>query len=227
MVPSDLYDIRYVSEAQISSDGSHIAFVRTEVAREVDSYLSTICTVDRRRGRLEEIGEGRLPRISPSGTSVAFARGAELWIMDSAPHLVSQLPGTVRELKWQPQGQQVAAVVDTSTDDRALSSVVGVHHITRPRYLSDGEGFPYDHRPQVVVVDTASGEVRSVTRERYGAFGVAWSPDGLRLAYIRPLGDPDVGWDREICTQTLGAGETTSWWRGVGIQNLEWCKSVR
>jgi dipeptidyl aminopeptidase/acylaminoacyl peptidase len=31
---SDLYRIRYASEAQISADGSRLAFVRTEVARE-------------------------------------------------------------------------------------------------------------------------------------------------------------------------------------------------
>ncbi|MFZ0995600.1 MAG: S9 family peptidase [Candidatus Dormiibacterota bacterium] len=225
VIPSDLYDIRYVSDSQISPDGSHIAFVRTDVVREIDSYISTICTVDRRGDGLQEIGEGRLPRFSPSGMSVAFARGAELWIMDSDLHLVAQMPGTVRELKWQPQGQQLAAVVDTTTDARALSSVVGVHHIVRPRYLSDGEGFTYNHRPQVVVVDVRSGEVRPVTHEQHGAFGVAWSPDGRRLAYIRPLGDPDVGWNREICTQRVGALESTSWWRGVGIQNLEWAPS--
>jgi dipeptidyl aminopeptidase/acylaminoacyl peptidase len=225
MTSSDLYDIRYASDAQISADGSQIAFVRTEVARELDSYVSTVCTIGRRGDGLKEIGEGRLPRISPDGTSVAIARSAEVVLLSTSRELVFPLPGTIRELKWQPQAELLAVVADCPVGDRSVSTAIGVHHITRPRYAADGEGFTYDRRPQVLLVNTSSGEIMAVTREQFGAFGVTWSPDGDRLAYIRPLGDPDVGWNREICIQTLRGGENSSWCHGVGIQNLEWAPS--
>jgi dipeptidyl aminopeptidase/acylaminoacyl peptidase len=222
---SDLYRIRYASEAQISADGSRLAFVRTEVAREADSYVSTVCTIDHYGGRLQEVAEGRLPRFSPDGSSVALVRGPEVWLRASNLQRIAVLPGTVRELRWGPQGNVLAVVADVPTEYQPRASTEGVYHITRPHFAADGEGFIYGYRPQVLVVDTNSGEIQVVTSEQYGAFGVTWSPEGDHLAYIRPLGDPDVGWIREIRVHSLRAGKSTSWWQGVGIQNLEWAPS--
>jgi dipeptidyl aminopeptidase/acylaminoacyl peptidase len=226
MESSDLYDIQYASEAQISADGSQIAFVRTAIARELDSYVSTVCTIGRDGSGLHEVTEGRLPRFSPDGTSLALARGAELWLMGRTLQPLAVLPGTVRELTWRPQANLLAVVADVPIDYRPRASTEGIHHITRPHFAGDGEGFTYRYRPQVLLVDTVSGEVQVVTSELHGASGVSWSPDGHRLAYIRPLGDPDVGWDREIRVQSLHGRESASWWRGVGIQNVEWAPAA-
>lgn len=225
MKSSDLYDIRYASEAQISADGARLAFVRTQVVRELDSYVSTVCTIGHHGDQPQDVAEGRLPRFSPDGMSVALVRGVELWLMASTHHCLARLPGTIRELRWRPQGDMLAVVADVPIAYRPLASTEGVHHITRPRFAADGEGFIYGHRPQVLLVDTKSGEIQVVTSEQYGAFGVTWSPLGDRLAYIRPLGDPDVDWDREIRVHPLHAGESSSWCQGVGIQNLEWAPS--
>jgi dipeptidyl aminopeptidase/acylaminoacyl peptidase len=203
----DLYGIRYGSDAQIANDGSRVAFVLTEVVRGSDGYISTVCEVDREGKSLARIESGTIPRYAADSQALVAARGSDLWLVGGTSRLVGRLPGTIREISWCPVGGRLAVIADVPVEDHAIASTEGIHHITRGRYRIDGEGFDYGHRTQVLVVDLQSGAVSPVTHEQFGATGVTWSPDGERLAYIVPVGDPDTSWEREITVHSLSTGQ--------------------
>lgn len=221
--PLDVFAIRYVSDVQVAARGERVAFVRTDADRHTDGYSSAVWVVDRTLAKTTVVAEGRLPRLSPRGELVALARGHHLWVVGADRRSVVALPGPIREVRWQPEAELLAVVADLPMPDRDSPSRQGLHHIRRAKVAVDGEGFTRWRRPQVLLVNPDKGDITPLTQEPFGAFGVTWSPAGDRLAYIRSLDDPDIGWSRELCVMPVAGGRTVAWGRGVGIQNLEWC----
>src|SRR5215813_4752689 len=76
MTPKDLTRITFVSDPQISPDGSRVAFVATTLSDERDEYLSNIWVVDTAGGEPRRFTSGEKrdtsPRWSPDGTRLAF-----------------------------------------------------------------------------------------------------------------------------------------------------------
>ncbi len=81
MVPQDITRIVWVSDPQISPDGTRVAFVATTLSEERDEYLSNVWVVDGRRRRAAAIHGGAEagsdPRWSPDGTRLAFVSERE------------------------------------------------------------------------------------------------------------------------------------------------------
>ncbi|MER7503177.1 S9 family peptidase [Nonomuraea pusilla] len=64
-----------------------------------------------------------------------------------------------------------------------------------PRWSPDGRTLaflrPVEGRPQIHLLPMDGGEPRPLTRAPLGAGAAVWSPDGGRVAYAAPHGDPD------------------------------------
>src|SRR5262249_34493596 len=56
--------------------------------------------------------------------------------------------------------------------------------ITTLKYRYNGEGFTYDRRRHLFVIDVASGEPRQLTQGDWDDTQPAWSPDSRRLAFV-------------------------------------------
>ena len=111
-------------------------------------------------GTPRKIAEGSSPQLSPSGDSLAFTRGGQLWIVrisgDSAkPVQLTKLRGGSSNVRWSPDGKRLAFV-----SNRERHSFVGVW-------------------------DFATGSLRYMDPSTDQDGSEVWSPDGKSLAFIR------------------------------------------
>ena len=64
--------------------------------------------------------------------------------------------------------------------------------IQRLRYKRDGLGWVHDRYQQIVVIDTATGDVKQVTHSECDYSEPAWSLDGTRLAFVATAREQDI-----------------------------------
>jgi dipeptidyl aminopeptidase/acylaminoacyl peptidase len=110
------------------------------------------------QGTPRKIAEGSSPELSPSGDSLAFTRGGQVWIVltsgDSAKEL-TKLRGGASNLRWSPDGKRLAFV-----SNRERHSFVGVW-------------------------DFAASTLRYIDPSTDQDGAEIWSPDSKSLAFIR------------------------------------------
>jgi Tol biopolymer transport system component len=217
MQPRDLGLIATAGEVQVSPDGRRVIYALTTVDLEANAYRTRLWLVagsgDERplpltAGTKADV----LPRWSPDGRMVAWVstRHPEpaiyLLAVDGPgePVLVTSWADEISELAWSPTGDRlvfVARVRDparygapgTTTPEADMPP----RRVTRLNSQHNGDGWVFDRRPQVHVVPVdGSSPPQQITDIEAGASGVAWSPDGTRLAYVAAT---HARWDLDGC----------------------------
>ncbi len=197
MKPEDMYDITWVGESEISPDGGRVAFVATKMERSDDSYRSAIWLVDTDGGEPRQFTTGAkrdsAPRWSPDGEWLAFLseRGEEkpqLCVMPAfggESRMLTKLPLGAGAPAWSPDGQQLVFSAKTGEPpDPDTKKAKPYRRITSMKYRINGEGFTYDHRRHLFVVDVNGGDPAQITDGDWDDTQPAWSPDGAEVAFI-------------------------------------------
>lgn len=205
MKPAELSLITSVSDPQMHPDGRRIAFVATTIDLEGDRYRSSLWLWDGEARQLTFGQSDSAPRWSSDGRSLAFLRkGTEqtdptqLAIMPSdggEARVVTSFELGVEAPAWSPDGSRVLVLAtewfgewaDLDKDERAR----------RPRRITgfdarlDNEGWLHDRRTYAYLVDPGGGTApRRVGRSEESEAGVAWSPDGSKVAMITSRDNP-------------------------------------
>ncbi len=195
----DLLALKWVSDPQLSPDGTRVVFVQTVIDREADVYRSHLWLVAL-DGEPHQFttGEQRdsLPRWSPDGRWIAFLtdRGAgksepggkrpkQLYVIPVGGGEARMLaPGSYSpsDLTWSPDGQSIAFVGKPAKDEPKSD----VRIITRVRYKNDGEGFWDGRYKHIFTVPASGGPPRQLTTGDFDHVDPAWSPDGRDLAVV-------------------------------------------
>jgi dipeptidyl aminopeptidase/acylaminoacyl peptidase len=142
-------------------------------------------------GSPQLLGEGYAPAVSPKGSSVAFLKKGQVWLVKINPvEKAAQLihgEGRAKSLRWSPDGSKLAFV-----SSRRNHSLIGVYDFSQKslRYLDPS-------------VDIDRSPV--------------WSPDSKRIAFIRlPASTNDqifgpqrtgVPWSIRIADAATGVGQ--------------------
>lgn len=196
---NDLYRLRLVTDAQISPDGSQVAYVVKTVDEEKNDYPSNIYVVDR-DGTARQFTSGNkdsAPRWSPDGKWLAFLSGrkekAQIYLISTRGG--EAFPLTERKFgagvpEWSPDSTRIAFTAavplnpeDDKDDEGEKKGPAKTKVVARASYKNDGQGFIGDRRSHVFVVTLEGHALTQITEGDFNNSTVAWSPDGKHLAF--------------------------------------------
>jgi dipeptidyl aminopeptidase/acylaminoacyl peptidase len=125
--PEDLYHYKEVADANISPDGSRVAYTVTEVSADRARNVTHIWLVSTSGGEPKRItredADETTPRWSPDGKWLAYYKQDGLWIINpadnSAPQLVTRVARTNfyfnkagESFTWSPDSKRIAFLSD-------------------------------------------------------------------------------------------------------------------
>jgi dipeptidyl aminopeptidase/acylaminoacyl peptidase len=242
--PEDLYLLRFVSEAQISPDGSRVAYVVKTIAAESHEYRSAIWVAPTDGGEPRQFTGGQhqdhTPRWSPDGQSLAFVsdrpgegkRGkkrSQLWLMPANGGEARQLTTMAHgagEPVWSPDSQYIAFTArvgededpeQRTADEKGEDQKLDARFrvITRMFYKLDGVGFIYQRRRHIFLIAVSGGEPRQLTDGDWDDSSPAWSPDGRQIAFTSDrTEDRDYRPTDDLYVMPVVAGEPRCLTRG-------------
>jgi dipeptidyl aminopeptidase/acylaminoacyl peptidase len=198
----DLYALRFLTDAQISPDGTRIAYAVKTVNDRRDGYRGAIWLVpfdgaEPPRQLTSGTALDSAPSWSPDGRHLAFlSERGEIPHGKKRParnvHILDLAGGEARaltsfaddcaDLAWAPDGRTLAfAVRDPKPTDERDD---GIRVYDRARYRSDEAGF-WDGRRRHVWVTSLDGlSQRRVTSGDWDDVQPAFSPDGRAIAFV-------------------------------------------
>ncbi len=197
----DITRIRIASDPQVSPDGKHVAFTVTTASEELDAYHSTIWLASTAGGSVRQLTTGdrhdSSPRWSPEGTRLAFVsdRGEkkkpQLYVLPlggGEAQAITSLKQGVSEPVWSPDGSAIAFIArvggwEEPEDPKEREKSKPARVITTLKYKWNGEGFTYDRRPHVFVVDASGGEPKQVTDGDFADGTPTWTSDSAHLVF--------------------------------------------
>jgi len=202
LVLDDLFGLSWLSEPQLSPDGSRVAFVVTRADQEADEHRSVVWVVSAAGDTRRQLTAGphdSSPRWSPDGQWLAFvaARGddaAQIFVLPSAggeARVVTNEPAGAGRPSWSPDGRRLAYLAIVEPDGFDDNAPVVVRRLNAK---SDGAGLLKGRQQHITVVDVETDAQQRITSGDWSAGGpLAWSPDGSRIAFTAaPQEDADL-----------------------------------
>ncbi|PYJ88674.1 MAG: S9 family peptidase [Verrucomicrobia bacterium] len=129
----DLFDFVWIGDAQVSPDGSRVAFVRVTVNEKKEGYNTSIWLVptagNEAPHRLTSGERDSAPRWSPDGKYLVFTRSTEKDGKPEPPQLCllsmaggdafvfTSLPKGAGDPKWSPDGKQIVFASSSNPED--------------------------------------------------------------------------------------------------------------
>lgn len=247
MRPEDIGVVATAGEVRVSPDGRVIVYTLTTQdldANRARTRLWLVPASGDRRPMPFSAGEGHdvLPRWAPDGSMLAWVethpdRSPVLCVspVDAAGQTVRVCtwPDDISEVAWSPSGDRLAFV--GRVPDEGIYGPPGTdrkeadmppRRVTRLLSRLNGDGWVFDRPSQIHVVPLdGSAPPRTLTHGGTAAEGVAWSPDGTRLAFVSArhdtwdvdgcndlwIADPDGDEDPTCLTDTTESWALPSW----------------
>jgi dipeptidyl aminopeptidase/acylaminoacyl peptidase len=223
----DFFQIRDVSQAEMSPDGQWIAYaVRTRMLKE-DKNEQRLWVVSTHGGdplpmTVEGVSSSH-PRWSPDGKYLAFlsARNGgknQVWLLDrrgGEAQKLTEVAQGVNDFEWSPDSTRLVLILqDPKPEDleaakdkdkdkdkpAAKPKTPPPFVIDRLQFKQDTVGYLDHRRDHLYIFDVASKKVTQITSGDFDDNEPAWSPDGKSLAFTsnRSTPDPDRNYNTDI-----------------------------
>lgn len=225
LVAKDIFKFQFISDPQISPDGSEILFTHTRCLedKKKNTYQSHIWKVSAAAGspRLftNSTDSESHPRWSPNGSHICFVssrdsaedknKSGQIWIIPSgggeARKLTSRKYGASNP-KWAPDGKRLLfcgrVPISSATNAQPGKARDDVAHITRLSYRFNGTGYIYKYRTHLFVISARGGRPKQLTSGDWDVENAAWSPDGKRI-YLSGNAEENADYTYARCLYAL------------------------
>lgn len=214
--PMDIFDLKYISDPQISPDGSQIIYVLNSKDVMNDANRTEIWKIDKDgKQNLPFISNDQRaysPRWSPDGKKVLYisSRSGRThlyihWIAEGTETKVYNFRSGLSSPKWSPDGQQIAFTgrvpykkeswVQLPTKPEGAQWTKKPVVIDKLKYRADGAGFLADEHTHLFVIDANGGQPRQLTTGNFNiSSDFSWSADGKSI-FVSANHRPDWEYD--------------------------------
>ncbi len=230
----DLRRFTFVSDPQVSPDGSQVAFVHTKIDYPNDGYQKHIWIWDRTTGKARQFthgtGSDSNPRWSPDGKQLLFlSKGREpekktqLYVIPltgGEAMLAAEADEGVSSPAWAPDSKRVLFLSRIWTEKKPESDVKVVKRI---KYKLNGVG-TFEGRRTHIFTARIGKKPRQLTEGEYDVDHARWSNDGKSIAYIaNKEADQDTSRVRDVYIAPVKKGEHRRITNGgYSISSLSW-----
>lgn len=195
-----VFGIAFANDPQLSPDGERIVYSITNIDEESKQATSHLWISNRDGAEARQLTQtgkrNSNARWSANGSKLAYVSVREgksalcvLRFDGGDAEVITTHAGTIGTPAWSPDGSSIAYNVVIDPEDPEGEPVEGaapIRFTDRIDYKQDTRGYLAEKRAQIFTVNLESGDRRQLTNDRDDHIQPVWSPDGARLAFIRP-----------------------------------------
>ncbi len=205
-----LFDLKSVTDPQLSPDGNMVAYIETSVAKDDEKYISNIYVYSFLTKQTVQWTYGlhrqSSPRWSPDGLHLAFLSNRsgknQVYIINTVGGEASQLTefhlGATTPI-WSPDSRKILTSTrikagytlhekEKEPEKERKEAIV----YDRIKYKADGSGYFDRSFSHLILVDVPTGQVEQLTSGEQSFTPSSWAPNGKEFAYVsNDTGDAD------------------------------------
>ncbi len=202
ILAGDLFDLKSVTDPQLSPDGSMVAYIETSVDKEDERYISNIFiynfimkqTIQWTYGLHRQFS----PRWSPDGLHLAFLSNRsgknQIYIMNTTGGEANQLTDFAQGATtpiWAPDSRKILTstrikagyTIDEKENELVKKRGEAIEY-DRIKYKSDGSGYLDQSFSQLILLDLPSGRAEQLTSGEQSYIPSSWAPNSKEFAYV-------------------------------------------
>ena len=230
---TDIFNMEYVSDPQISPDGSQILYVRNFKDIMTDKNLSNIWLVNSDGSKNRPITTGNqndfYPRWSHAGDKIIFKSNRQdermklfvMWMDSKEVAPLTNTPKSPGAVSWSPNDRYVAFTMFVPKANESIIKMPakpeGAKWNTPPTYIDklnyrgDGQGYIKGGNTQLFTLSIDGGTPKQLTSTDFDHGAPEWSNDG-KTVYFSANFNPDEAFepnDSEIYALSLNDNSIT------------------